>query len=385
MATLLIVSSAPAARDAERLLLDKKFHEGMQVYCKAWGGPVKCILREADESRIPFGEFFEVGDLPYAVNIVTPDHKLTRDDMQSADVIMCGVDSDKGLHIPDLTDAKLVYTIENIIQTRRLIISLDRQLNLPRKLVRIARLFPQEWRRRRAMQRADGLQANGFPAFEDYRGLNANAMMYLDNRIKADLFVTDQEMAARAKHIQDGGQLRIVHSGRLETLKGSQDLIPIARKLRDLGVSFHLSIFGPGSLADEIARSIQEHGLQESVALKGSVDFETELVPFVRQNADIFLSCHRQSDPSCTYLENFGCGVPVVGYDNRMLEALSKDSQAGRVVAMGQTDQLANVIAGLDADRAQLVGLCRNAKDYAETNLFEKEFQRRIDHLKALI
>ena len=43
----------------------------------------------------------------------------------------------------------------------------------------------------------------------------------------------------------------------------------------------------------------------------GVVDFETELVPFTRQNADIFLGCHRQSDPSCTYLEAMGCGVAV--------------------------------------------------------------------------
>ena len=43
--------------------------------------------------------------------------------------------------------------------------------------------------------------------------------------------------------------------------------------------------------------------------------FESELVPWMRQEADIFLSCHRQDDPSCAYLEAMGCGLPVLGYE----------------------------------------------------------------------
>ena len=63
-------------------------------------------------------------------------------------------------------------------------------------------------------------------------------------------------------------------------------------------------------------------GLSDRVRLHGPVPFETRLVPLSRQTADVFVSCHVQSDPSCTYLEAMGCGLPVVGFANRMLAAL---------------------------------------------------------------
>jgi colanic acid/amylovoran biosynthesis glycosyltransferase len=33
---------------------------------------------------------------------------------------------------------------------------------------------------------------------------------------------------------------------------------------------------------------------------------------------DVFVCCHIQIDPPCTYLESYGAGLPIVGYANRM-------------------------------------------------------------------
>jgi glycosyltransferase involved in cell wall biosynthesis len=214
--------------------------------------------------------------------------------------------------------------------------------------------------------------------------MNANTMMYLDNRIGENLLATENEMEARQQRLLNGAPLRLVHSGRLEHLKGSQDLIPIARRLAAKGVDFTLDIFGTGSLEDEIRKGIAEQGLQETVRLNGIVDFESELVPFARQHADIYLSCHRQSDPSCTYIESMGCGLAVIGYANRMWSALCEDSHAGWIAPLGNRNALADAIAEAASDRMRLASYCRAARRFADKHSFEREFTRRIEHLRFL-
>ena len=67
-------------------------------------------------------------------------------------------------------------------------------------------------------------------------------------RMTPDLFATEAEMRARETLRAAGGPLRLVYSGRLETMKGAQDLLPVARRLIERGVDFTLDIFGTGSL-----------------------------------------------------------------------------------------------------------------------------------------
>jgi hypothetical protein len=121
------------------------------------------------------------------------------------------------------------------------------------------------------------------------------------------------------------------------------------------------------------------------VKLHGPVDFATELVPFCRKHADIYLSCHRQSDPSCTYLESMGCGLAVAGYDNRMWSALRRASGAGWTAPLGRATALADVIARLGRERQEVVQACRAAYSFAAAHAFEHEFRKRIDHLAALV
>jgi glycosyltransferase involved in cell wall biosynthesis len=148
-------------------------------------------------------------------------------------------------------------------------------------------------------------------------------------------------------------------------------------------VDFTLDIYGTGSLAAGIARAIAEEGLGGRVRLHNPVDFETGLVPVLRREADAFLSCHRQADPSCTYLESMGCGLPVVGYDNAMWRALMQDSGAGWSVRLGDTAALAACIAGLLPEA--VTGAAERSRTYAQAHDFESEFAKRMDHLARVL
>jgi colanic acid/amylovoran biosynthesis glycosyltransferase len=235
--------------------------------------------------------------------------------------------------------------------------------------------------RRRALRTAHGLQANGYPAYEAYGKLNANPMLYLDNRMTPELFATAEEMTRRIDHLIAGNPLRLIHSGRLEPMKGGQDLVPVARELRERGLPFTLDIYGTGSLQEQIIADIVSSGLERSVHLHDPVDFESHLVPIARTQMDIFLSCHRQDDPSCTYLESMGCGLAIAGYDNRMWSAILAQSHGGWAVPRPDPTLLAEKIAEIDKRREEIVECCRRSLRFATAHDLRTEFERRNEHV----
>lgn len=387
MRKLLVISSAPAVLEGSTPYLDVKFCEGMRYYCENWDGAVSCLL-PLQTSRFPFGASYDPAQLPFELGYIAPDDRIGEDDIRGFDLVLCSGDNFRYLHVADICrkmNVKLVYIIEYILETRLQFVQLDNTKGLVRKVYSGLWNIFQEGRRRRAFRRADGLQANGYPAFEAYRRLNSNTLLYLDNRLRIGMVARPQEMEARRRHLTAGGRLRLIHSGRLEPYKGSQDLVPIARRLAQADIDFEIDIFGAGSLEGEIRQGIDDAGLQDRIRLHGVVDFETELVPFTRQNADIFLSCHRQSDPSCTYIEAMGCGVAVAGYANRMWAALSKVSEAGWVAPLGNWRDLADILIHAARDPDRTAGRAEAGLRFAKQRSFEREFSQRMTHLRETL
>lgn len=187
---------------------------------------------------------------------------------------------------------------------------------------------------------------------------------------------TASETQARAGW---NGPLRIVHAGRLIAMKGTLDLIPTTIALLDRGVGFRMDIFGAGDMRQAIADDVARHDLGGAVYLHQPVDFVTGLVPWMRRNADLFLAPHRQSDPSCSYPEAMGCGVPVLGTNNRMWSDLARQSGGVWVMPIGLPRKAADIIAGLD--RVAIARASAHALKFAQANEFHSEFRCRVDHL----
>ena len=387
MKKLLVISSAPAVFVDGEHYLDIKFVEGMHFYCDAWDGEVSCILRER-ETRFPFGKLFSKAELPFTPIFKHRQARISEQDIQGYDLVLCSGDNQDYLHVSRLcrkNSVKIVYIIEYIFETRVQAILLQRGRSLLKKVYSIANALFSEVRRRRAFRLSDGLQANGFPARDAYLPLNQNTLMYLDNRIRKPMQASSKEVTDKFQRLNKGAPLQLVHSGRLEPMKGSQDLIPIAKFLQENSINFELHIFGAGSLESEIRQGIDKFFLSDCVFLHGVVDFEKELVPFVRQSAHVFLSCHRQSDPSCSYLENMGCGVAIAGYDNRMWKSLADISQGGLTAPLGDARALARLVAEMAADPGELYLTAGRAYTYAKAHCFEHEFQRRTQHLNSIL
>lgn len=378
MPSLLMVAPAPVIVKGNRVTLDVKFAEGMAAQKAAWDGPLDCILWEG-ANQIAFPVEMERAALPWGLSILPAGSCLPADTGQSHDLVAASADMAETLGLAGLRRTPVVYTVEYTHQTRLDILALDRSIGPLRRLRRRLWLEQQERRRRSALQAATAIQSNGYPCALAYASLTPDMHLYLDNRMTLDRYATLDDQTRRRERLAGEGPLRLVYSGRLDPMKGAQDLIPVAARLAARGFAFHLDIFGDGILRDEMAAGVAAQGLADRVHMHGNVDFATELVPWQRQNADVFLSCHRQGDPSCTYIESMGCGLPIIGYDNEMWGPLCRASGGGWSVPVGNVGALTALIA--ETPREALMQAAQASINFARAHDFETEFRGRMAHL----
>lgn len=383
--SLLMITTAPVIENAGMLRLDVKFLEGMRAHVADWPGPLRCVLRRGAAS-VPFGVEIRPADLGFELILLDPAEALGAGAFEGVGLVLAAADDAEALSLVPLARAaaaKLVYSLEYTLETRLRIAALDRDRGPARKAWSMLWNLWQERRRRAALRGADALQANGYPVFDAYRRIQPNRHLYIDGRMRAEMLATPAEMAARAARLRAGAPLRLIHSGRLETMKGAQDLLPVMAGLGRLGVPATLDIYGAGALEAELRAGLAP--FEGRVRLHRPVDFETELVPISRTNADVFLSCHRQSDPSCSYIEAMGCGLAVAGYDNRMWARLSVESRSGAVAPLGRPEALAMRIAHWHRDREALIQSAEAGLDFARAHDFPTEFKARMDHLASVL
>ncbi|SUZ30729.1 hypothetical protein ROE7235_00455 [Roseibaca ekhonensis] len=377
---LVIYSSAPAQQREDGLWLDAKFVQGMERHVAEWPGPVSVVLRDVG-LPLPFGVHCPPGSLGFDLAIVPRGAPITPHLGRDVALVAAAADDHEALDFPaqvKAVDAKLVYVLEYTLGTRLRILWMDRTRGLARRLRSALWTLKQERRLRRALRAADAVQFNGYPAYDVYRGLVRDAHLYLDNRLSGDMMARDDEMTTRAERLRSGAPLRLIHSGRLEPMKGAGDLLPVMDRLAALGVEATLDIYGTGSLEAEIGAGLAR--FDGRVRLHPPVDFVRELVPINRRQADVFLSCHRQSDPSCTYLEAMGCGLAVAGFDNGMWRGVQERSGGGGLAPLGNVAALADLIAGWDRDRDRLVLACDSARAFAAEHEFDGVFSARMAH-----
>ncbi|NEX47499.1 glycosyltransferase [Pseudotabrizicola algicola] len=376
MPHLLMIAPAPVMRLPDgRLRLDVKYVEGMRAHAALWQGRVSAVVWEGAAS-VPFGADYAPQELGFDLTVLPAGAPLPQ---MQADLIAAPADMAEALALAG-GPVPVVFVVEYTIGTRLRIVVLDRARGLLRKGWSALWNLAVERRRRQAFRRAAGVQCNGYPAFDAYRGLNARTFLYLDGRMRVDMMATAAQMAAKAAH---AGPLRLVHSGRLEPMKGAQDLVPVARALLAAGVDFTLDVFGTGALEAEVRAGAESLGGR--LRLHAPVDFETGLVPFLCAHADLFLSCHRQADPSCSYLESLGCGVPVLGYANEMWARMAAESGGGWAVPLGDRRALSDRLIALDADRRALRVAAASGLDFAQAHDFETEFARRMAHFASCL
>jgi glycosyltransferase involved in cell wall biosynthesis len=361
--------------------------DGMKKYVEHWNGPVSVV---AEPTTLPTSNLDEVeidpGRLPFKLVVSSFLDPLFAEQLMGQHLVLGSLHFHQK-HLASLCQSigvRCVYVAENTLGTRVQILRAD-----TRNPVVAARRFfwecGQERRLRAAIRLAAGVQCNGTPTYEAYRAINARPFLFFDTRVTEDLLATEQELATKAAVSRAGRPLRLIFSGRLIPIKGADQLIKVAVALRRVKVPFEMTIYGGGESEPLVRSEIDRHRLGGHVTLGGVLDFKTELVPVTKSRADLFVCCHRSGDPSCTYLEVMSCGVPIVGYDNRALRGVVRESTAGWTTPMGRPESLAEKIAELARDRERLVTAARKALEFGVRNTFERTCVSRINHMKECL
>ena len=365
----------------DKVVLTAKFVDGIREYLRSWRGSITVV---ASESNKPSGNLddreYDVKDLGFGLDITTVAPGNIPDSIRKASIVLATLDyrQDFLSEACHQLNVPLVFVAEYTLNTR--LQAVDAKTWGIMRLRRHIWEYQCEKAHIKAIKKAKGVQCNGFPTFDAYRGLNPNVIVYLDTRVRNDSIATDESVLKRGKP----AKIRLVFSGRLVVEKGSDHLVGVANELRKLGLDYQFTICGAGRAESKMKRDIEKLGLGGFMNFAGVLDFNSQLIPFVRDQTDLFVCCHVQGDPSCTYVETMSCGVPIAGYDNEAFKRLVEYSQCGWTATMNRPELLAKVITNIVADRSELQRHSLLALQFARKHTFERTFEARVEHLTHL-
>ncbi len=159
-----------------------------------------------------------------------------------------------------------------------------------------------------------------------------------------------------------GGPVRLFSCGRLNIVKGHQDLIDAVKLLRDQEVDAKLEIAGQDDDGGSGYRSVLQKkidalALNEHVTLLGAIDADAVKQRLLEAHIFILASWHEPL--GVAYMEAMSCAVPTIGTDAGGVTELITDGVDGVLVAPKNAPLLAEAIADLAADPERLQDLSR--------------------------
>ncbi|MEG4815360.1 glycosyltransferase [Microcoleus sp. K5-D4] len=369
------------------VLLTRKLIEAVGELAKYWSGDITVMMEETKEDNDQMdAKIFKLDLLPFKLEIICFDKITPALLHQHQSALVLAAPEYRQNHISKvckIAGVPCIYVSEYSLKTRKQIVNVSTRNPLIR-LRRIIWTYSQEYKQRKAIAMAEGLQCNGTPTYQEYKQLNRNPQLFLDTRIREDMLATEADIERRTENRSQDMPLRLVFSGRLIKMKGADHLLEVARELKQLKVKFEMFISGIGDLEEMMHQQIAANQLNDCVKMLGVPDFKTDFFPFVKNNIDLFVCCHRQGDPSCTYIETMAAGVPIVGYANEAFQGIAEMSETGWVVPMNQPKQMAKKIAALSYNREEIKSMSFKSLKFAQQHTFEKTFQARIKHMQAI-
>lgn len=366
------------------LILTQKYLDGVDIYADYWPGPVTTLVNLETEanSNMDLVET-DPDSLRTGLEVRPKDPDALAERLSRGAVALAHLAPDEAetAALCHKIGLPIVMVSEYAPKTERQIVDAGTRNPLLRFRRKLWISGAERARQTILKEYAAGLQCSGTPTFDLYGPVAPNPFLFFDNRVRALDILDDAALEAKCAGFAQDRPLRLVFGGRLIAMKGVLDLPLIAQALDRLDVPYRMEIYGSGDLEDTLRSQIASGGLTNRVTLHPPVDFNTGWIPYLKEQADIFICCHPQGDPSSTYPEVMSCGVPIVGYDNEAFAGIVRESGTGWAVPIHDTDALATRIAALHTDRSALQAAAWQGRDFARTHSFEATFARRVDHL----
>jgi colanic acid/amylovoran biosynthesis glycosyltransferase len=367
--------------------LTKKFIDGIELYREFWPGDIKILIEETTtpDSNLDHVNINQINKVQLEIADYTNIGPIIAK-LEKNSIVLASIHYRQNLVAKICKAYKIpcVQASEYTLKTRLKIAKLDKKNPLKRWRSYIWE-YLQEKKNISSIEDATGLQCNGLPTYFTYREINPNSILYFDSRSKTKDIISPEDLQKKANYSYTKKPLRLFFSGRLNKLKGADHLILFAKALNDLGVDFSLTICGDGELKETMLQSIKTFNLSKKIVMAGVLDFTTELLPLIKEHIDLFVCCHRQGDPSCTYIETMSCGVPIISYNNEAFDGLNNTTQCGWKIPMDHYDLMAEKVRQLDNNRDELIIHSKRSMEFCLDHSFEMTFEKRINHLSNLL
>lgn len=109
----------------------------------------------------------------------------------------------------------------------------------------------------------------------------------------------------------DSSKFNVISVGRLERVKGYDELLPIIGKVRDVGADVHLWLVGEGTQTASLKGLVKKMNIEDCVTFTGFVKNPYSLM----SQMDLFVCSSRAEGFSLVIAEAMTLGVPVVSID----------------------------------------------------------------------
>jgi colanic acid/amylovoran biosynthesis glycosyltransferase len=357
-----------------RVKIARKTLTGMAAYQERWPGEVVMVgIDGGEDGNVGLGaEWLPSDDLPFRVHVATDLAEALA--AARADIILAP-------HHPNfraVLDMSMPAALTSEIPARDAAIPpLEEGPAASVRARIVAGAVRYEWQLRGMAKRAAGLQCNGWSAWEAYSRFSPDPLLFYDTRL------TREQVDAASRDdrtLLPDGQIRLAFSGRYVTGKGPMYAVRLHEALRDRGIAHTLTLVGDGVLEPALRAKAGD-----DVQFLAPMDFDTEWVRWVRESVDVMVLPHIQGDPSGTYLEASGLGVPVLGFDNTALRNLVSRFDLGWVAPLRDVDSLADIVQSVVADPGEIARRGERGGRFMQEHHFDAEFDRRIEHLLGIL
>jgi glycosyltransferase involved in cell wall biosynthesis len=169
----------------------------------------------------------------------------------------------------------------------------------------------------------------------------------------------------------------VTHVGRLVPVKAQDVLVSAASKVLESLPDARFVIIGGGPLHDQLARQIEEAGIQDKFFLLG---WRTD-IPDVLAASDLFALTSLQEGMPLAILEAMSAGCPVVATEVGGIPEVVRDGITGLLVPPGDADALAEAILKILTDPERAKELAARGQRLVEHEYSTQAWARRWEAL----
>jgi len=228
----------------------------------------------------------------------------------------------------------------------------------------------------RLMSRVFGVVVVGPQLAANYRG--ARRLLTLSvSLVGEDQIVDPQDAAGR---VWNGGELRVLTVGRLETEKNPLLLADVLARLRERDARFRLLVCGEGPMEGDLRQRLEELGVADHADLLGYVPITDGLLDVYR-SSHAFLHVSWTEGLPQTLFEAFAAGLPVVA--TAVGGVPDAVGQSALLVEPGDAEAPAEQLKRLADDPALRGHLIESGVERVRSHTLEAESRRVVEFLAA--